>query len=211
MLKRMAVVCVVFLGCGGDSGGPAPSGTGGTSGPTCRAATQACAVTADCCGALICTANRCSGVPAGTGGSSGTIPSRLTGIWLARDASNSAVGYSFSFSSDTYVRQTVLITAADISTNAGSGEIEAERGGFALVGAGTIVFTPTDSSCPGPDPAYSLGYSFLGQNLLLSGTNGAATFAPSDAGPTTATLTIKFGCFDVNGTFTERPLTAVGK
>jgi len=54
MGKRSVLVAAVILaGCGG--------GGGGGSGPTCRDATEACAVTADCCDTLICTNNVCVG------------------------------------------------------------------------------------------------------------------------------------------------------
>lgn len=59
MVRRLvAVTSLVFLaGCGGDGSGP------GGSGSACRKATEACAVTADCCTALICTNNVCAAPP----------------------------------------------------------------------------------------------------------------------------------------------------
>lgn len=60
----------VLFGCGG--GGAPQSGTGGSGLPVCRALTQTCAVTTDCCDPLICLENLCVQRPTGTGGAGGS-------------------------------------------------------------------------------------------------------------------------------------------
>src|SRR5262245_55480592 len=57
MGKRIVLMAVLIVGaCGGGGGDKGP-------GPTCRSATEACAVTGDCCSSLICTNNVCTAAP----------------------------------------------------------------------------------------------------------------------------------------------------
>jgi hypothetical protein len=149
----------------------------------------------------------CALLAVGCGG--GDSPSsRLEGEWLARDAADATVGYGINFlANGTYSKATVVVTAADQASNSGSANLVEEAGTFSATQT-LITFSPTQNTCPGPDPAYSLAYEFIGPNLTLVGTAGAETFAPNTS-TTTATLTIRFGCYDSAGNFTVSPLATV--
>jgi len=141
-------------------------------------------------------------------GGSDPPSSRLEGKWLARDATDATVGYGVNFlANGTYSKATAVVTAADQASNSGSVNLEEEDGTFSATQT-LITFSPTQSTCPGPDPAYSLAYEFIGPNLTLVGTAGASTFAPNTA-TTTATLAVRFGCYDSAGNFTVSPFAAV--
>jgi hypothetical protein len=133
--------------------------------------------------------------------SGGGSPS-LYGTWYYADSAGAGVGLTFN-QSGTYVAQELALTSST------SGDDQAEKGTFTVSGS-TITLTPTEWSCPGPDPIYKLTYSFQGSDLAVSQPSGAAVLQPDTQPPSSVAIT--FGCFtngDSGEIFTPEPLAPV--
>ncbi len=135
------------------------------------------------------------------GGSSETPQQRLIGQWLYTNSAGSA-GVDITFNTNaTYTAQILQLT----STTSANDEIE--DGVFSTTDT-EITFTPQKYTCPGPDPVYSVTYSFNGDSLLLSLSTGATAFS-RNTNPASSNMTIGFGCIQSDGSFVTSPLVAV--
>ena len=135
------------------------------------------------------------------GGSSETPQQRLIGQWLYTNSSGSA-GIDITFNTNTtYTAQILQLT----STTSANDEIE--DGVFSTTNT-EISFTPQKYTCPGPDPVYSLAYTFNGDSLLLSYSTGAVAFSRNTT-PAATNFTAAFGCIQSDGSFVVSPLAAV--
>ena len=145
----------------------------------------------------------------GSSASTESETAELTGSWVARDASNVAASYGFTFSLDGgYTRTTMVVAATDQVASPGSANLAQESGVFTVSSADSISFAPTQSTCPGPIPVYALSYGFSGRVLVMGGVTGASSFSP-DPMPATATPATTYGCYDSTGAFTAHPLAPV--
>src|SRR5579862_3505862 len=136
----------------------------------------------------------------GCGGSS-SPGSRLVGDWIATDSTGTN-GIALTFGSDgTYSAQQLELT----SSTSANDEVE---GGVYTATNSSIAFTPQKSSCPGPDPDYSLGYSFSGSSLIVSTPSGAVALMANTF--SAGTGAIAFGCFQPDGSFVAEPIAPVG-
>jgi hypothetical protein len=137
----------------------------------------------------------------GCGGGSSSPASRLVGEWIAIDSTGTeAVGVTFE-SDNTYVAQTLALTSSTSALD------EGESGVYAAT-ASEITFTPRKSSCPGPDPIYSLSYSFSGSSLVVYTPSGGLSLEKNDS-PGGGSASITFGCFQSDGSFVPSPFVAV--
>ena len=135
------------------------------------------------------------------GGGSSSPESQLIGQWISTDSTGSQ-GVGLEFDSDgTYVAQLLELTS---STSAND---EGESGVYTATSS-TINFTPQKSSCPGPDPVYSLTYSFSAGGLVVATPSGAIGLTRNNPGLANGTIT--FGCFQPNGSFVASPVAPVG-
>ena len=135
------------------------------------------------------------------GGNSETPQQRLIGQWLYTNSTGSA-GIDITFNTNaTYVAQILQLT----STTSANDEIE--DGVFSTTDT-EITFTPQKYTCPGPDPVYSMTYSFNGDSLLLLLSTGATGFSRNTT-PAATNFTLAFGCFQSDGSFVASPLAAV--
>jgi hypothetical protein len=141
----------------------------------------------------------------GCGGGSSSGSNRLVGDWLFENADQSG-GLALNINGDgTYEAGPLVITS--VSATSGTANVQVEDGVWTAT-ATEITMTPNKSSCPGPDPASTLSYSFLGANLAITTPSGLITFAPNN-GTTSQTIALTTGCFDQNGNFTAAPVAPV--
>lgn len=140
-------------------------------------------------------------VVAGCGANGGGSP--LEGEWFAQVSPVGAVGLTFN-PDGTYTFVSILVTSSTASSV--SAEMQAEGGSFKAESS-VITFTPTASSCAGPDPVRQAVFDLSGPNLIISDTSGAQSFMPTSQGLGT-TINLQFGCFS-NGTFAPGPLAPV--
>jgi hypothetical protein len=135
-------------------------------------------------------------------GSSSSFSNRLVGDWLFTNADGSG-GVALTLKADDTYVASILTT-----TSASSLDAQVEDGNYSSAST-TITFTPTKSSCPGPDPADTESYSFAGANLVIAGGSTVITFAPNNAPSSTTTAVLTAGCFDNTGAFTASPVAPV--
>jgi hypothetical protein len=142
----------------------------------------------------------------GCGGASSSGSNRLVGDWIFANADQTG-GLALNIAADgTYEAGPLVITS--VSATSGTANVQVEDGVWTAT-AKEITMTPTKSSCPGPDPASTLPYSFLGANLAITIPTGLITFAPNNGPPSSQTIALTTGCFDQNGNFTAAPVAAV--
>jgi hypothetical protein len=135
------------------------------------------------------------------GGNSETPKERLIGQWLYTNSSGGA-GIDITFKTDaTYSAQVLQLTSTTTAND------EVETGVFSTTDT-EITFTPQKYTCPGPDPVYSVTYSFNGDSLLLLLSTSATAFSRNTTPPTT-NFSIAFGCIQSDGSFVVSPLAAV--
>jgi hypothetical protein len=142
-------------------------------------------------------------VVAACSSSSGGGPPSLYQDWLYTDSSGNS-GIAATFKSDgTYVVSDLMITS---STSANA---QVETGTF-TASNGSLAMAPKEDSCPGPDAAYSLGYSFQGGNLEIVQPSGVLLMQPNTTSPgSIGSFAITIGCFDGSGNLKASPLAAV--
>jgi hypothetical protein len=104
-------------------------------------------------------------------------------------------------SDGTYIAQQLELTSSTSASDEG-------EGGVYTATSDTITFTPQKSSCPGPDPIYSLNYSFSGPNLVISTPSGAFALARNTYSGANGSIT--FGCFQPDGSFVPESIAPVG-
>jgi len=127
---------------------------------------------------------------------------RLDGDWLFTNAEQTG-GIALSFKGSSYSVASMVLTSSS------SFEASVDKGTFAATDS-TIAMTPTQSSCPGPDPASVVNYRFVGSSLALSDSSGTTvTFAPNNGPSGSTTVVIQTGCFAQDGTFTPAPVAPV--
>ena len=141
----------------------------------------------------------------GCGGGSSSGSARLVGDWLFENADQSG-GVALNISGDgTYEAGPLVVTS--VSATSGTANVQVEDGVWTAT-ATEITTTPTKLSCPGPDPASTLSYTFVGTNLAITTPSGLITFAPNN-GTGSQTIALTTGCFDQNGNFTAGPVVPV--
>lgn len=134
--------------------------------------------------------------------SSSDAPS-LDGNWIYVDDQGTA-GLGVTFNDDgTYAAFLMALTSRS------SADAEVETGTFTAQG-GTVTFTPQEWTCPGPDPASSVKYTFRNGNLLLSFPSGIISLQQNTASSDEA-FSITYGCFNrKTHTFIRAELAPVG-
>lgn len=136
----------------------------------------------------------------GCASSNGDTAPSLYGNWIYASAGGTS-GVALTVGRDgTYVLSSLALTSPT------SAEAQVERGTYTAMGS-TIVTTPTEWSCPGPDPVTTLTYRFVGADLELVLPTGILTLAPNTASASTM-FAISFGCF-TGGSFVPAPLAPV--
>ena len=137
----------------------------------------------------------CSACSSGSSGSAGT------GIYTDWKFVNAigAVRAGLTVRQDGSYERTSL---AETATTAA--DVQVEDGTFVVDGE-TLKLTPTQSSCSGADPAYSLAYALQDGGLAIGANK--QVYVPGDAKAAYAEITI--GCFAASGDFTAAPVAAV--
>lgn len=139
-------------------------------------------------------------VVAGCSSSSSSAPPTLySGQWIYESGAE-ASGYSFAEGG----QYTGVVSVGTSETTA---NVYKETGVFAQT-ATQITFTPHESSCTGVYPAYTDQYGFKGDVLLLSSASGTTSYM-INPDQVTANVSIVYGCFAADGTFTAHPIAPV--
>jgi hypothetical protein len=133
--------------------------------------------------------------------SSQTAEPSLIGNWIMADA-GSGRGIALTIRADgTYTLSVIaLVTQA-------TADVQAENGTWVSDGASTLTATPTQSSCPGPDPVSVYKYSFQGGILVLADASGILSLEPNTAPAGSVSLVL--GCFQRGGGFVQHPIANV--
>lgn len=119
--------------------------------------------------------------------SSSDAPS-LDGNWIyVNDQGTAGLGVTFN-GDGTYTAFVMAMTSQS------SADAEVETGLFTTQ-AGAVTFTPREWTCPGPDPASTVKYTFSNGNLLLSFPSGIISLQQNTASSDEA-FSITYGCFD---------------
>jgi hypothetical protein len=126
---------------------------------------------------------------------------KLVGNWIYENADETA-GIGATFRSDgTYTVVTLVLTSQN------TGDAQVEDGSYVATDT-SITTTPTEWTCPGPDPVSVVTYSFSGADLVA--TIGAQVFVmqPNNQ-PAQSSFALTLGCFDSTGNFTAQALAPV--
>jgi len=124
----------------------------------------------------------------------------LVGTWFATTNAAQTRGLGLTFTSDgTFVVQDILVTSNTTAQD------EIEKGTYSVSGK-TLLFHPTQYSCPQADPPYSFEYTISGSTLTLIDPAAVISLA-KDTTPPTGGSVIAIGCFQSDGSFVPSPLT----
>jgi hypothetical protein len=80
--------------------------------------------------------------------------------------------------------------------------------GTYTVSGSMVTTTPTQWSCPGPDPVATATFSLSNGTLVLANASGAVTLSPQEHPEAPANVGVTIGCFSDNS-FTAMPLAPV--
>lgn len=125
----------------------------------------------------------------------------LDGNWI-QIASDGSDGVAFNINGNNYVLAVIEVTSS------ASVNMQKEAGTITWTNT-TLTLTPTESSCPGSDPARTWDYAIVNGSLQTTESAGALIFQPNTAQAST-NLSIAYGCFLYSqGAFMPYPLTPV--
>lgn len=131
----------------------------------------------------------------GCGGSDGApSPAVPHGNWLSSISATCLRGLNFTEPGRFTYR--IACVGGD-----GAGDVEHEAGTFALT-YDTIIFTPTEASCPAPSLTGAARLAFDATTLSLSDSSATIVFEPNTAAGSGAGT---FGCFGM-GSFMPAPI-----
>jgi hypothetical protein len=119
-------------------------------------------------------------------GSSTTGADDIHGTWVFEQSA--AQGKGLTLNTDGTFTASVLV-----QTGATSLEAAIEKGTF-TADSNMVTLTPTQATCPGPDPVQTFNYSFVGGNLEVSDSTGIIEFMRDTASPS-ASIQLEYGCF----------------
>lgn len=130
----------------------------------------------------------------------GAEPDPVVGTWRFDVAANDFIGVTFN-DDDTYATQHFTV--------GGNAAFDEAESGTYVRSSSTITFTPRKSSCPGPVPAWSVGYVLSSASLAMDFGTTVISFVRQPTGDGGGSFVITFGCFAQDGTFTARAVTPV--
>ena len=124
----------------------------------------------------------------------------MDGAWLFVAPSNTSA-VAFVMEDGQYGHQVMTLDET------GAGILSQAQRGTLTTTSDVITFFPAESSCPGRHPAWQSSYKVTGDTMAIVDASGAFVFART--APGNGTVSIVFGCFASDGTFTPSPLVPV--
>jgi hypothetical protein len=132
-------------------------------------------------------------------GGNPTPDDKVQGNWIFA-SSDGLTGIGLKFNDISYDLSGLVLTSSNTA------QAIVEKGSFSI-NATTLVFAPTESTCPGPIPIYQMDYRFSGSVLMITAGSNLIAFERNPYA-VDSSFALTLGC-DVSGSFVPSPIAPV--